>query len=66
MFLHSLKEFPNLGLLVYPGGDESCWLKQEKAETEKREKGRIPLLLSQSFSSEREPVMQLFAIIQRA
>lgn len=60
MFLHSLEEFPNLRLLVYPGGDESYWLKKEKAETEKREKGRIPLLLSQSFSLERESVMQLF------
>lgn len=65
MFLHSLEEFPNLGLLVYPGGGESYWLKKEKAEAEKREKRRIPLLLSQSLSSERESVMQLFAVILR-
>lgn len=54
-----------MGLLVYPGGDESYWLKKDKAEAEKREKRRIPLLLSQSLSSERESVMQLFAIILR-
>lgn len=38
MVLRSLEEFPNLGLLVYPGGDESFWLKKDKAETEKRRK----------------------------
>lgn len=54
MFLHSSEEFPNLGLLVYPGGDESYWLKKEKAETEKREEGRIPLLLSLNLLVQKE------------
>lgn len=46
MVLRSLEEFPNLGLLVYPGGDESFWLKKDKAENREEEKGRIPLSLS--------------------
>lgn len=54
MVLRSLEEFPNLGLLVYPGGDESYWLRKEKAETEKREKGRIALLLSLNLLVQKE------------
>jgi len=54
MVLCSLEEFPNLGLLVYPGGDESYWLKKEKAGTEKRQKGGIPLLLSLNLLVQKE------------